>query len=64
MIKGKLSEFSSTAGNITYSEDRENLDITGNPNNTKKKLQKEDTIKTYCRIRQIENNPGIGKILI
>lgn len=58
MLKRKLSEFSMTSGNFTYKEDKENLDVTGIPNYTKKKLQKDDAIRTYCRIRQIDNNPG------
>ena len=58
MLKRKLSEFSLSGGNNPYSEDKESLDVTTNPNNTKKKIQKEEMIKTYCRIRQIENDPG------
>ena len=54
----RKSEFSITSENITYAEDKENPEITENYNMTKKKLNKEDAIKTYCRIRQIENNPG------
>jgi hypothetical protein len=55
MNKRKFSEYSSVEGSVADEKDICDFTIT---NNSKKRLHKEEMIKTYCRIRPIENNPG------
>ena len=59
MFNRKFSEFSESGTNNTFLEDKDHIDQVVNPIGTKKKLPKEEMIKAYVRIRQIENNPGI-----
>ncbi len=56
MLKRKISEFSLLS---TYNfEDRDEISDTDNIFSKKKNI-KDEAIKTFCRIRKIDNNPGL-----